>query len=140
MLLILAQRIDIDPIYDDIPFERYHFPERYKGQISKGDCFIYYQGNRHKKEHRYYYGCGVIGDIVHAPEPGHYYASITQGHKFENIVPIYDPDGTYYECIDYSDIRQNINPPWQSSIRKISDRAFDIILEKGGIDRKSIGF
>jgi len=70
MLLILSQRIDIEPLYDDIPFIRYHFPERYRGQICKGDYFIYYQGNRHRKEHRYYYGCGIIGDITHAPEPG----------------------------------------------------------------------
>jgi len=55
-------------------------------------------------------------------------------------VPIHDPKGTYYECIDYSDVRKNVNPPWQSSIRKISEQAFDTIIRNGGLDIKAINF
>ena len=140
MLIVLSQRIDIEPLYNDIPFERYHFPDRYKNQIHKGDLFIYYQGNRHKREHRYYYGCGIISNIVHAPELGHYYALIIKGEKFSKNVPIYDPDGTYYECLDYNDVRNNLNPPWQSSIRKISETAFTAILSQGGVDINKFSF
>jgi len=60
MKIILSQRIDIESEYQDVPFSSYHFPKRYRNQIHPGDQFIYYQGDRYKKEHRYYFGCGVI--------------------------------------------------------------------------------
>ena len=49
MKIILSQRIDTDTDYEDVPFETYHFPKRYRTQIRPGDRFIYYQGNRYKR-------------------------------------------------------------------------------------------
>jgi hypothetical protein len=45
MNIILAQRIDYESGYEDIPFQLYHFPKRYRNQIRCGDMFIYYQGD-----------------------------------------------------------------------------------------------
>lgn len=135
MKIILSQRIDIESEYDDVPFSTYHYPKRYRNQINTGDRFIYYQGNRHKKEYRYYFGCGVIGAIEPDATKEHFFAEILDGHRFSPVVPIYNPEGDgYIESIGYAQIRKSLNPPWQNSIRKISDDAFSKILELANID------
>lgn len=138
MKIILSQRIDIESDYDDIPFITYHFPKRYLNQIHSGDRFIYYQGNRHKREHRYYFGCGVIGDIKPASDGINFFANIVEGHRFGKKVPIYQPDETgFIESIGYEQIRSTQNPSWQSSIRKISDRAYSVILNLAEVDTRT---
>ena len=132
MKIILSQRIDFSSDYDDIPFSVYHFPKRYRNQIHPGDRFIYYQGDRHQKKHRYYFGCGVIGSIEAAESYDHFYAQILEGTKFSNTVPINLPSGLgFLESLGYEQVRNRPNPPWQSSIRKVSDEAFSEILRLG---------
>lgn len=53
--------------------------------------------------------------------------------KFENKVPIYLPDGGYIEELGYESVRNSITPPWQSSVRPISQRAFDYIINAAGL-------
>ncbi|WP_088034871.1 HNH endonuclease signature motif containing protein [Evansella clarkii] len=134
MLLILSQRIDYKSEYKDVPFKLYHFPKSYRSQIKAGDKFIYYQGDRYKKENRYYYGCGIVGDIISSDDGRHYYAEIINGVKFPNKVPIYNPSGGFFESIGYENVREKPNPPWQRSIRKISDSAFKKILSFSKLD------
>ncbi len=134
MKIILSQRIDIESDYDDVPFSTYHFPKRYRNQIHPGDRFIYYQGNRHRKEHRYYFGCGVIGRVEPDATAEKYYAEILEGRRFSEVVPIYLPDGDgFVESLGYNDVRNKPNPSWQNSIRKISDEAFNKILSFAGV-------
>lgn len=134
MKIILSQRIDIESDYDDIPFSTYHFPKRYKNQIRPGDQFIYYQGNRFKREHRYYFGCGVIGAVEPAASGDHFYAEILEGRKFPKVVPIYSTVGEgFLESIDFEQVRKKPVPSWQNSIRKVSDSAFSRILELADI-------
>lgn len=137
MLIVLSQRIDIKSEYDDIPFSFYHFPKQYRNRIHLGDRFIYYQGDRWKKEHRYYFGCGVIGK-VYAATNNTFYADILDGVNFSQKVPIYRPEGGFYESIDYSAVRAQPNPPWQSSIRPLSETAFFTILSTAKVDPSSI--
>lgn len=112
-------------------FKLYHFPARYKNQIHTGDNFIYYKGDRYKSEHRYYFGIGSIGKI--SSEDGeNYYAEIVSGVTFVNKVPIKDHENKYFESLDYEKVRKSINPPWQSSIRPISDAAFKKIISQAG--------
>jgi len=137
MKIVLSQRIDVKSEYDDIPFSTYHFPKTYRSQINTGDRFIYYQGNRHKREQRYYFGCGVIGAVEPDTTNEYFYAEILEGRKFPHVVPIYHPDGDgFIESIGYSQIRTRPNPPWQRSIRKISDDAFSRILELANVDSR----
>jgi 5-methylcytosine-specific restriction endonuclease McrA len=128
MPIILSQHIDYDSEYEDIPFSIYHYPKRYRNQIRPGDVFIYYQGDRQKKENRYYFGYGVIGSIDISPNGEHYYANIIDGMSFPQKVPIYKPTGGFYESIAYQTVRNSQIPPWQNSIRKLSDAAFKEIL------------
>ncbi len=129
MRIILSQRIDIDSEYDDVPFATYHFPKRYIKQIKPGDRFIYYQGNKSKKEQRYYFGCGVIGKISSDDKGENFYAEILDGLRFNKNIPIYVPIGEgFIESYGYEKVRKKPNPAWQNSIRKISDDAFFEIL------------
>lgn len=130
MPIILSQRVEYESDYDDVPYSVYHFPRRYVNQIRVGNRFIYYQGNRHKQDHRYYFGCGVVGDIVATPSDDSYLAKIIDGRPFPKKVPIYEPDGSgYIESRGFEAVRRSERPPWQNSIRPISVEAFNTILD-----------
>lgn len=131
MLVILSQKIDSDSSYADELFNSYHYPSRYRNQLHKGDVFIYYQGNRYDKSQRYYFGIGTIGEIRTA-DGENYYAKLLDCRRFEKNVPIYLPDGGYIEQLGFSTVRSRLNPPWQSSIRPLSQEAFDYILNAAG--------
>lgn len=60
MLVILSQKVDSGSTYSDELFSSYHYPEKYRNQLHKGDIFIYYQGNRYDKSKRYYFGVGTV--------------------------------------------------------------------------------
>src|SRR5262245_26326260 len=115
MNIILAQRIDYASDYEDIPFEQYHFPKRYRNRIRSGDTFIYYQGNRHSRDQRCYFGFGIIGKISIANDGEHYYARILDGQKLATIVPIYNPDGGFFESLGFQDVRDGELPSWRNS-------------------------
>jgi len=134
MKIILSQRIDIKSEYEDIPYVIYHFPKRYKNQIHPGDLFIYYQGDRYKKEHRYYYGFGVIGSVEPDSIGDHFFAEIIEGTSFPKKVSIYRANNEgFIENPGYEQIRKKPTPSWQNSIRKISDEAFSEILRLANI-------
>jgi 5-methylcytosine-specific restriction endonuclease McrA len=133
MPIVLSQRIDTVSEYKDIPFVLYHYPKRYRNQIKTGDIFIYYQGDRYKKDNRYYFGYGVIGDIEISENEEDYYAHILEGIPFPKKVPIYHPESGFYESLDYDKVRQKPNPSWQNSARKLSDKAYQAILNHAGI-------
>jgi len=126
MYIILSQRKDIKSTYMDKMFSLYHFPRRYKNQIRSGDLFIYYQGDRYSRDNRYYYGKGEIGSIYQTSY-NDYYAELIDCYEFTSVVPIYRKNG-YIEQIDYQEVRNSPNPPWQSSIRPLSDNAAKEII------------
>lgn len=132
MIIILSQKIDTESVYTgDEVFRTYHYPGRYRNQIHTGDVFIYYQGNRYDKSQRYYFGTGRIGNIERRDDDN-YYAELLNVVRFEKKVPIYLPDGGYVEQLGYETVRKSINPPWQSSIRPLSEQAYSYILQHSG--------
>ena len=132
MFVILSQKVDSESSYADELFNSYHYPAKYKNQLHKGDIFIYYQGNRYEKSQRYYFGVGTVGEILTA-DGENYYAKLLDCQRFERKVPIYLPDGGYIEQLGFETVRKSINPPWQSSIRPLSQDAYDYILNAAGI-------
>lgn len=132
MFVILSQKVDSESSYADELFNSYHYPARYKNQLHKGDVFIYYQGNRYDKSQRYYFGIGTVGEILTA-DGENYFAKLVDCRRFEKKVPIYLPDGGYIEQLGYESVRKSINPPWQSSVRPLSQEAYDYILNAAGI-------
>lgn len=136
MIIILSQKIDTESSYKgDEVFKVYHYPGRYRNQIHTGDVFVYYQGNRYDKSQRYYFGTGLIGDIK-KEDKDNYYAELLNVVRFKETIPIYLPDGGYIEQLGYETVRNSINPPWQSSIRPMSQEAYNYLMERSG--RKSI--
>jgi 5-methylcytosine-specific restriction endonuclease McrA len=133
MPIVLSQRIDVKSEYEDVPFSLYHFPKRYIRQLKTGDRFVYYQGDRNRKDRRYYFGCGVVGAITPDTNGESHFAEIIDGCPFPNKVPIYNPIGGFYESIDYAEVRKSESPPWQQSVRLISDSAFSTIMQTGSV-------
>ena len=131
MYIILSQRIDFESEYSDDLFHLYHYPAKYKNQIHEGDIFVYYQGDRLVREHRYYFGTGKIGHIC-TDDGDNYYAAILEAARFSHNVPIYLSDTTYYESIGYLSIRNSAQPPWQSSVRPLSNEAYNAIIKQAG--------
>lgn len=135
MIIILSQKIDTDSSYSgDEVFKVYHYPARYRNQIHSGDIFVYYQGNRYDKSQRYYFGTGTIGKIEQEDEEN-FYAELTNVSKFEKNVPIYLLDEGYVEQLGYETVRKSLNPPWQSSIRPLSEAAYSYIIEHSGCQK-----
>lgn len=132
MLVVLSQKVDSKSSYADELFSSYHYPARYKNQLHEGDTFVYYQGNRHDKSQRYYFGTGTIGKIF-TTDGENYYAELVCCRRFRKKIPIYLPDGGYIEQLGYESVRMSINPPWQSSIRPLSQEAYDYILNAAGL-------
>lgn len=131
MYIILSQKVDSESTYSgDNLYKTYHYPSRYRNQIHTGDVFIYYQGNRYDKNQRYYFGTGVVGTI--RCEHGEYYAELIEGKRFQNKVSIYLPEGGYIEQLGFETVRKSVNPPWQTSVRPLSEEAYKYIIEHSG--------
>lgn len=132
MYIILSQRKDIEFSYSDDLYKTYHFPARYKNQISSGDIFVYYQGDRFDRTHRVYFGTGVVGKI-YTTDGESYYAELHNCNAFKKEIPIYLENGKgYIEQLEYETVRKSPNPPWQSSIRPLSEKAYQHILSSAG--------
>lgn len=132
MYIILSQRKDIEMSYSDSLYSVYHYPARYKNQIHEGDIFVYYQGDRTNKEHRVYFGTGEVGRI-HTQDGISYYAELVNCQSFENEISIYlDGDPKYIETFGYETIRKSPIPPWQSSVRPLSEKAYQFIISHAG--------
>lgn len=134
MFVILSQKVDNASSYEDKIFGLYHYPAMYKNLLHSGDIFVYYQGNRYNKSQRYYFGTGVVGKIWTENEES-YFAELLNCKKFPQKVPIYLPDGGYIEQLGYETVRKRINPPWQSSIRPLSQKAYEYIITAAGVQR-----
>lgn len=133
MFVVLSQKIDSESTYEDELFKRYHYPARYRRQLNEGDIFVYYQGNRYDRSQRYYFGVGRVGKIS-ATDEDNFYADLIDCQHFQQKIPIYLPDGGYIEQLGYDTVRKSINPPWQSSVRPLSQEAFDYILKAANSD------
>lgn len=131
MYIILSQRKDIESSYSDNLYKTYHFPAKYKNQISTGDVFVYYQGDRFDRAHRVYFGTGTVGRI-YTTDNESYYAELHSCSSFEKEVPIYLGDDGYIEQLGYETVRKSPNPPWQSSIRPLSEKAYLHIISNAG--------
>lgn len=133
MYVILSQKVDTDSSYSDVLFNVYHYPSRYKNQLKEGDVFVYYQGNRYSKQHRYYFGTGRV-DTINTEDGENYFATLTECKPFSKKVSIYHPAGGYIEQMGYQTIRKSPVPPWRSSIRPLSAEAYNYILDTAKLE------
>ena len=93
----------VDPTYDDLPEERYHFPRTYLRQIEQavGDWIVYYEPRRSTGElssrggRQSYFATARLLRIEQAPVlENHYYAFVSNYLEFDHPVPF--KDGQHY--------------------------------------------
>ena len=129
----------VDPTYDDLPEERYHFPSTYLRQVeaAKGDFVIYYEprrssGNLSSRGGRQaYFATARIVDV--APDPtrsDHFYARIDSYLDFARAVPFREGQHYYESAIQREDGATN-KGSFGRAVRLLAEREYEAILRAG---------
>jgi putative restriction endonuclease len=129
----------VDPIYDDRPEERYHFPRTYLRQIETAinDWIIYYEPRRTSGDllsrggRQAYFATARIDRII--PDPAlsdHFYALVSGYLEFEHPVPFREDFGTYERSLTKADGSTN-RGAFGRAVRNMSDDEYDLILMAG---------
>ena len=129
----------VDPSYDDLPEERYHFPHTYLRQVQAavGDWVIYYEPRRPSADlssrggRQSYFAAARVRDILQDPSnDDHYYALIADFLEFDRAVP-FQEGGRYYEdALKREDGKTN-KGAFGRAVRGINDLEFEAILQAG---------
>ena len=126
-------------IYDDLPEERYHFPETYlrQAEATIGDFIIYYEPGRVGTQDRGRYGRRAYVAVAEVtgvrPDPargGHFYADITNYMSFDRPVPFREGDHYYERQLQRPDGGTS-KGAFGRALRPISEEDFAEILAAG---------
>jgi putative restriction endonuclease len=129
----------VDPTYDDLPEERYHFPRIYLGQMEKaiGDWIIYYEPRRTSGDlsssggRQSYFATARLLSIErdHSHE-NHYYAFVSDYLEFDHTVPFKEGHHYYESSLQRNDGKTN-KGAFGRAVRLIPDKEYDLILQAG---------
>jgi putative restriction endonuclease len=126
-------------IYDDLPEERYHFPETYlrQAEATIGDFIIYYEPGRVGTQDSGRYGrrayvavAEVTGVRADPSRGGHFYADITDYVTFDRPVPFREGDHFYERRLRRPDGATS-KGAFGRAVRAISEEEFAEILAAG---------
>ena len=131
----------VDPTYDDLPEERYHFPRTYLRQVeaAKRDCIVSNHPRRPRGEEssrggrQAYFATARIADVVpDTKKPDHFYALMEAGSYVDFVRPVPFREGSlYYEAaLERGDGATN-KGAFGRAVRSLSDREYDQILAVG---------
>ncbi|MDR9779585.1 hypothetical protein [Rhizobium redzepovicii] len=129
----------IDPTYDDLPEQRYHFPRTYLRQVeaARRDWIVYYEPRRPSGDlmktggRQAYFATARIADIVEDPsKPDHFYALIEDFLPFDHAVPFKEADH-YYESGLHKEDGSTNKGAFGRAVRNIPDAEYDLILGAG---------
>lgn len=129
----------VNPVYDDLPEERYHFPHTYLRQIeqARGDWIIYYEPRRTTGDlssiggRQAYFATARLSRIEKDPvRPDHYYAFITDYLEFDHAVP-FKEGSHYYESILKKEDGNTNKGAFGRAVRAIPDQEYGLILQAG---------
>lgn len=129
----------VDPSYDDLPEERYHFPRTYLRQIeaAKGDWILYYEprransGEASRGGRQAYFATAQINKIEQDHvRPDHFYAFVENFLPFDHPVPFRDGALTYERGLTKDDGSTN-KGAFGRAVRNLSDSEYDLILHSG---------
>lgn len=129
----------VDPAYDDLPEERYHFPRTYLRQIQNavGDWVVYYEPRRSSRDlssrggRQAYFATAKVSRIeADASHADHFYAFVTDFLVFDRPVPFREGE-QYFEAALVRDDGQTNKGAFGRAVRSISDREYDLILRAG---------
>jgi len=129
----------VDPTYDDLPEERYHFPQKYLRQVEKaiGDWVVYYEPRRSTAElssrggRQSYFATARLLRVE--PDPNleeHYYAFVTNYLEFDHPVPFKDGQHYFESSLQREDGQTN-RGAFGIMLRTLSDSEYDLIMQAG---------
>lgn len=129
----------IDPTYDDLPEDRYHFPSSYLNRVqqSVGDWIVYYEPRRKGDDpnslggRQAYFGMARVVNITQdASKLDHYYAHVVDYLDFDYPVPFKEGSYYYESALVKSDGSTN-KGAFGHAVRIISDNEFSAIVQSG---------
>jgi putative restriction endonuclease len=129
----------LNPAYDDLPEERYHFPRTYLKQVTAaiGDFAIYYEPRRTSTDlssrggRQAYFAVARVTAIDPDPvQDGSFYARIKDYLEFDHPVSFREGD-QFYETGLRRDDGKTSKGAFGRSVRALPDHEFDTILRVG---------
>jgi putative restriction endonuclease len=136
----------VNPVYDDLPEERYHFPRTYLNQVRSavGDFAIYYEPRRASGDlssrggRQAYFAVARVTAVEADPaRDGHFYARMADYLEFDHPVP-FRLGERYYETVLRRDDGQTSKGAFGRSVRGLPDHEFDSILHAGFMTEDSL--
>src|SRR5271165_3839969 len=129
----------VDPTYDDLPEQRYHFPRTYLRQVEAvtGDFVIYYEPRRATGDlssrggRQAYFATARIVDVVpDLTRSDHFYALIDSYLDFARAVPFREGQRYYESAVQREDGATN-KGAFGRAVRAIPEGQYDAILRAG---------
>jgi putative restriction endonuclease len=129
----------VDPTYDDLPEERYHFPKTYLRQIEQavGDWIVYYEPRRSTGDlsssggRQSYFATAKLLRIEQDPtQIDHYYAFVRHYLEFDHPVP-FKHGAKYFESALQREDGETNKGAFGRSVRVIPDNEYELILQAG---------
>ena len=129
----------VDPTYDDLPEERYHFPRTYLRQVEAavGDWVVYYEPRRASGDtssrggRQAYFAIAKVERIE--PDPvrlDHFYAFVGDYLEFDRPVPFKEGERYFESGLARADGKTN-KGAFGRAVRSIPDADYDLILQAG---------
>ena len=129
----------VDPSYDDLPEERYHFPRTYLNAVraALGDWIVYYEPRRSTAHlsssggRQSYFATARIVRVGSDPRRAdHYYAYVADYLEFDRPVRFRD-DGFFYESRLRKEDGSVNKGMFGRSVRLLPDAEYSLILSAG---------
>ncbi len=129
----------IDSIYDDLPEERYHFPQTYLRAVEQtvGDWIVYYEPRRtsgnlsSRGGLQSYFATARVTDIKQdTSRPDHYYALVESYLPFVNAVPFREGEHYFESALKRGDGGTS-KGAFGRAVRPVSDQEYDLIWQTG---------
>jgi putative restriction endonuclease len=129
----------VEPHYDDLPEDRYHFPRTYLRQVETaiGDWIIYYEPRRASADLRsrggrqaYFATARVQRIAADAQRDDHFYAYVSDYLEFDRAVPFKEGE-LYYEASLQRRDGATSKGAFGRAVRNIPDREYELILKAG---------
>jgi putative restriction endonuclease len=136
----------VNPVYDDLPEIRYHFPSTYLNQAKQavGDLIVYYEPRRegadlagHAGRQCYFATARVLRIEPDPARRAHYYAYLTDYLEFTKPVPFKTGDA-YFEVGLCKEDGSTNKGRFGRSVRIISSQEFQTICQLGFADSQQL--
>ena len=141
----------VDPAYDDLPEERYHFPRTYlnAARAALGDWIVYYEPRRSSARlssrggrQSYFATARIVRVDADPRRADHYYVYVEHYLEFDRPVPFRE-DGFFYESGLQKEDGSVNKGRFGRSVRLLDDAEYSLILaagfETGTAERERFG-